>query len=319
MEEFRKNPPPTHSHTASKTADSRKGTFVRAGICLRAMRWSQWIKNILIFLPLFFSHKWGNTGPALQALVAFIAFSAGASAIYLINDLLDLEADRQHPKRSMRPIAAGLISPRVAMILAGALLLAGLTIAFWLPLLFLQVFGLYLVTALSYSLGLKRVVLLDAMMLAGFYTLRIFAGSVATGVVVSNWLLLFSMFFFLSLAFQKRLSELQGWSEQEEPLRRRGYLKVDLEHISMMGTGAGYLAVLVLALYIQSPDVTIHYARPGILWWICPCLLYWMSRLWLLAGRGMVTEDAIAFAFHDKASYVVGLLVVVVLFLAKPI
>ncbi len=300
-------------------AQLQKGPFSRARIYFRAMRWTQWIKNILIFLPLFFSHQWWSNGLGLQALIAFIAYSAGASSIYLINDLLDLEADRQHPKRSLRPIAAGLISPRAAMVMAGALLLAGLAVAFWLPLLFLQVFGLYLVTAALYSLGLKRVVLLDAMMLAGFYTLRIFAGSVATGVKVSNWLLLFSMFFFLALAFQKRLSELLGWSEQEEPLRRRGYLKVDLEHISMMGTSAGYLAVLVLALYIQSPDVAVHYAQPGILWWICPCLLYWMSRLWLLAGRGLVTEDAISFAFRDKASYVVGLLVVVILILAQPI
>ena len=292
---------------------------MRAGIYLRAMRWSQWVKNILVLLPLFFSHKLWSAELALRSAIAFLAFSAGASAIYLINDLLDRNADRLHPRRRSRPIAAGLMSPREAIVLAVSLIIAGLAVATWLHLPFLVMYGLYLTTATLYSLGLKQVVLLDALMLAGFYTVRIFAGSVATGIQVSNWLLLFSMFFFLALAFQKRLSELQDWGVSEQPLRRRGYMKVDLEHINMMGTSAGYLAVLVLALYIQSAEVTKHYARPDILWWSCPCLLYWTSRIWLLAGRGQITEDAIAFAIRDKASYLVGVLIVIILIMAGPI
>ncbi|MDB6074750.1 MAG: Decaprenyl-phosphate phosphoribosyltransferase [Verrucomicrobiaceae bacterium] len=168
-------------------------------------------------------------------------------------------------------------------------------------------------------MGLKRVILLDALMLAGFYTLRIFAGSLATSTPVSKWLLLFSLFFFLGLAFQKRLAELRAWHDAAEPLRRRGYVKADLEHLNSMGTSASYMAVLVLALYIQSPDVVAHYARPDVLFWTLPCLLYWVSRLWLLAGRDEVTEDAIGFAFKDRVSYAVAAVLVIIVLLAQPI
>ena len=189
----------------------------------------------------------------------------------------------------------------------------------WLSREFLAMYLVYVVATTAYSTGLKKIVMLDALMLAGFYTLRIFAGSLATETPVSKWLLLFSMFFFLGLAFQKRLAELRVWESDDQTLRRRGYVKGDLDHILSMGTSASYMAVLVLALYIQSPDVAAHYARPDVLWWILPCLLYWLSRLWLLAGRQEVSEDAIDFAIKDRVSYAVAVMVVIIALLAKPI
>lgn len=291
----------------------------RAGVWLRALRWKQWVKNVLLFLPLLFAHQWDQAGLIGRALLAFAAFCAGASAIYLINDLQDLEADKEHPKKCLRPLAAGCISRPHCWAVSIVLLVLGFSVSLLLSKTFAAMFVLYVVAATAYSMGLKRVMLLDALMLAGFYTLRIFAGSLATGTPVSKWLLMFSLFFFLGLAFQKRLAELRAWQNAEEPLRRRGYVKADLEHINSMGTSASYMAVLVLALYIQSADVMAHYAHPDVLLWSLPCLLYWISRLWLLAGRDEVSEDAIGFAVKDRVSYVVAALVLAIVFLAKPL
>ena len=288
-------------------------------IWLRALRWRQWVKNVLLFLPLLFAHQWTQLDLLWRAVLGFVVFCAGASGIYLINDLHDQEADREHPKKRFRPLAAGLIERRSAWIMSAVLLVGGAVAAWSLSKGFLVVYVLYGIAANAYSMALKRVVLLDALMLAGFYTLRIFAGSLATQTPVSKWLMLFSLFFFLGLAFQKRLAELRAWKNDEEPLRRRGYVKADLEHLTSMGTSASYLAVLVLALYIQSPDVVSHYAYPDVLFWILPCLLYWVSRLWLLAGRDEVTEDAISFAVRDRASYIVAAIVVVIAILARPV
>lgn len=297
----------------------RTGDLPGIGIWLRALRWKQWIKNVLLFLPLLFAHEWSHGELVWRAVLGFAAFCAGASAIYLINDLHDQAADCEHPKKCHRPLAAGRISRASCWVVSLLLLFFGGAIALLLSRSFAEVFLLYVLAAIGYSMGLKRVMLLDAIMLAGFYTLRIFAGSLATGTPVSKWLLLFSLFFFLGLAFQKRLAELRAWQNAEEPLRRRGYVKADLEHINSMGTSASYMAVLVLALYIQSPDVVTHYARPDILFWTLPCLLYWVSRLWLLAGRDAVSEDAIGFAIKDRVSYAVAALVLAIVFLAKPL
>ena len=289
-------------------------------VWLRALRWKQWLKNVLVFLPLLFSHQWGQPGLVVRAIIAFAIYCAGASAIYLINDLMDVAADREHPEKRNRPLAAGLITRSSCWVVSGLLLVLGTGGALlWLSPEFLAVYLIYVVATTAYSTGLKKVVMLDALMLAGFYSLRIFAGSLATETPVSKWLLLFSMFFFLGLAFQKRLAELRDWDKDDSPLHRRGYVKGDLDHILSMGTSASYLAVLVLALYIQSPDVAAHYARPDVLWWILPCLLYWLSRLWLLAGRQEVAEDAIDFAMKDRVSYAVAAGVLVIMFLARPI
>lgn len=286
---------------------------------VKATRLQQWIKNILVFLPLVFAHHWRDMALLLKAVMAFASFSVGASAIYLINDCLDVEADRLHPRRKFRPVASGRIPIRVAWMLSAFLLFDGLVLALQLSFQFALVYLSYVVAAVLYSVRLKRVVMLDVFMLAGFYTIRIFAGSVAANVSVSNWLMLFAMFFFLCLAFQKRTSELRVWDQGDKPLRRRGYVRQDLDHLNAMGISSGYIAVLVFALYIHSPDVTAHYSRPDVLGWVCPCLLYWVSRLALLAGRGEVSEDAISFAFRDKTSYAIGALILIIIMLAQPI
>lgn len=310
--------PASDSSASSSSADGRGRGGV--GVWLRALRWKQWTKNVLVFLPLMFSHQWMQPGLMGRAVLAFAVFCAGASAIYLVNDILDVAADREHPEKRHRPLAAGLVSKGTCQIISLLLLAASSVAALMLlPREFFTVYVLYIIATTAYSMALKKVIMLDALMLAGFYTLRIFAGSLATQTPVSKWLLLFSLFFFLGLAFQKRLSELQGWQDDESPLHRRGYVKGDLDHILSMGTSASYMAVLVLALYIQSPDVAEHYAKPDVLWWILPCLLYWLSRLWLLAGRQQVSEDAIGFAIKDRVSYAVAAVVIVILFLAGPI
>ncbi|MBX7207135.1 MAG: UbiA family prenyltransferase [Verrucomicrobiaceae bacterium] len=312
--------PPPENAAATPPVITQRGGSAGIGTWLRALRWKQWTKNVLVFLPLLFSHQW--TQPALfgRAVLAFAVFCAGASAIYLVNDIMDVAADREHPEKKHRPLAAGLVSRQACWAMSALLVVAGTGAALaLLPRQFFAVYLIYGVATTAYSAGLKKVVMLDALMLAGFYTLRIFAGSLATQTPVSKWLLLFSMFFFLGLAFQKRLAELRGWECDESPLHRRGYVKGDLDHILSMGTSASYMAVLVLALYIQSPDVTAHYSRPGVLWWTLPCLLYWLSRLWLLAGRQEVSEDAIDFAIKDRISYAVAAAVVIIMLLARPI
>jgi 4-hydroxybenzoate polyprenyltransferase len=305
-------PSPACQHASRTIATSCR-------IWLHATRWKQWIKNVLVFLPLIFAHQWDNPVLLFRAMAALAAFCAGASATYLVNDCLDHDADRLHPRRKSRPLAAGLITWQGAVAASVILALGGLATAASLSGAFAGVYLIYVVATMLYSLVFKQALMLDVLLLAGFYTIRIFGGAVATGIAVSNWLLLFSMFFFLFLAFEKRYSELRGLSKADGPLRRRSYGQADLAQIKAMGSNAGYLAVLVFALYIQSPEVETHYANPDMLWWICPCLLYWISRLALLAGRGQITEDAIAFAFRDKASYATGLLILVILLLAHPL
>ncbi len=290
------------------------------GVWLRALRSRQWVKNVLIFLPLVFAHQWENPALATRALLAFAIFCAGASGIYLVNDLMDEAADREHPVKRLRPLAAGLVTRGQCWVASVVLLVCGAAAAWGLSRDFLFAYLIYVITACAYSMWLKRVMLLDAIMLAGFYTLRLFAGAVATDVVLSNWLLLFSLFFFLGLAFQKRFAELRSWGAgDEEPLRRRGYVRADLDQLRSLGTGSSYLAVLILALYLKDPYVAGHYQQPAMLWWILPCLLYWLSRIWLLAGRGEVSEDAIAFAVKDRVSYIVAALVAIIAILAKPV
>jgi 4-hydroxybenzoate polyprenyltransferase len=285
---------------------------------LVALRWHQWIKNALLPLPLLFSHRALDAAHGWQALSAVVVFCIAASAIYLINDVLDRESDAAHPTKCARPIAAGLITPGAALVMSVLLVLAALGISWRMSAEFFWVCVAYVLSTLAYSVWLKRVLLLDVLMLSGFYTFRLFAGSVATASPVSDWLLLFSAFFFLSLALQKRWCELNA-AEGDAAISRRGYVRSDLSQLNQLGTSAGYVAVLVLALYITDPTVTEHYAQPRWLWWVCACVWFWLSRLWLKAGRGEVTEDAIAFAFRDQLSYGLGILVLGFAWLAKPV
>ncbi len=278
-----------------------------SGTLARVLRFHQWVKNILIFVPLLTAHRIFDPDLMWRAFWAVLAFSFCASSAYLVNDAMDLEADRRHQKKKGRPLAAGDLSLIAAFFLALLLLAAGAVIAWFLSAFFFAVFCGYYAVTLAYSVFFKRVVLLDVIFLAGLYTLRVIAGHVVTGLSYSSWLLAFSMFVFLSLAFLKRVSELKTLRAlREERSGRRGYLADDLEQLASFGASSGYIAILVLALYINSPEVLALYRRPLVLWLVCPLFLYWVSRMWLLAHRGKMNEDPILFALTDKISYAVG-------------
>jgi 4-hydroxybenzoate polyprenyltransferase len=236
----------------------------------------------------------------------------------VLNDLLDLEADRWHPTRRARPFAAGLLSRSTGVVLFSVLLGLALVIAVaTLPGRFTGVLLLYAGLTTAYSLYLKRVPVLDVLLLAAFYTLRVLAGLAATEVRFSTWLLAFSMFLFLSLAFVKRYAELARLRESVETVvPRRGYGASDAEWMASFGAASGYLSVLVLALYINSDEVVALYRRPLALWLLCPLLLYWISRVWLLAHRGRMHDDPIVAALRDPASYAIGLGIATILLAA---
>ncbi len=284
---------------------------------LRAMRPYQWVKNLIIFVPLLTSHQLANLPLVFKALWAFAAFCLCASAVYVLNDLLDLEADRRHPAKRRRPFAAGDLPLPVGLGLVPLLLALGLGLAAALSPGFLGVVLLYLLLTTAYSCRLKQVALLDVFVLAGLYTLRLIAGHEATQVAYSAWLLMFSMFFFLSLALVKRFVEVASLRRQNQSATHgRGYLARDWELVASLGAGSGYLAVLVLALYVTSQEVRTLYRQPTLLLLVCPLLLYWISRVWLIAHRGEMHEDPVVFALKDRVSYLVGLLTLAVIWLA---
>jgi 4-hydroxybenzoate polyprenyltransferase len=226
-----------------------------------------------------------------------------------LNDLLDLEADRAHARKSKRPFAAGDLSILAGLILAPCLLGAAVLITAFLPPKFWLVLGTYYVLTCAYSFVLKGKVLIDALALAGLYTLRIIAGSAAVAVALSFWFLLFSVFLFLSLAFVKRFAELEALRRMQR-LRAagRGYHVEDLPLLQSLGTAAGYLSVLVLALYINSPDIQSLYSRPKLIWTLCVLMLYWVSRVWMLAQRGQMHDDPVVFALKDRQSLAIAVL-----------
>jgi 4-hydroxybenzoate polyprenyltransferase len=283
----------------------------------RALRVHQWVKNALVFVPLIVSHHLANPRAVVNAVLAFLAFSLCASGVYVFNDLLDLGADRQHAKKKHRPFAAGDLPLAFGMAIIPILVSGGVAISLFLPPVFMMTLGIYLVINLCYSLFLKQIELIDVIVLAGLYTIRIFAGAAAIGVHTSSWLLSFSGFLFLSLALVKRFAELRNDGKQSYRLiGGRGYVGADSDHLVSMGTASGYISVLVLGLYVSSTDVTILYQRPGLLWLICPLLFYWISRVWLLAHRGMMNEDPVVFAVKDKVSYAVCALAGLLMLLA---
>ena len=272
---------------------------------IRALRLHQWSKNVLVALPLLAAHRALEPELLARAALAFLAFGLVASGLYVLNDLVDLEADRRHARKRSRPFASGALPASTGMALVPVLLGAGVAVALLLPRGFQAVLAGYLAATAAYSFALKRAVILDVLLLAGLYTSRIFAGAFATGVPVSEWLASFSMFLFLSLALLKRGSEIV---ETAQALHGRGYLASDREPIFGMGVASGYLAVLVLALYVSSSEVRVLYSRPAWLWALCPLVLYWVSRLWLRAHRGEVQDDPLLFAIRDPASWLVAAL-----------
>ena len=282
---------------------------------LRAMRLHQWAKNVLVVLPLALAHEVGDAGLVLRAGLAFLAIGLVASGTYVVNDLLDRERDRLHPTKRRRPFASGALSPAFGWAMAPALVGGGFALAaLTLPLAFVVVLGAYLATTLSYSLRMKAVAGLDVLVLAGLYTLRLLAGGAATDIPVSEWLLAFSLFFFLGLAVLKRYAEMRliadGGSTADNG---RGYAAGDAVLLLPFGVAAGLIAVLVFTLYVTSPAVAVLYTHPQWLWLAAPPLLYWTFRVWLLAHRGQMDADPVLFAVRDPASYAVAVAVAAVL------
>ena len=311
--------PALERHAAAHTKVLRsfppRASAMRA--TFKAIRPHQWAKNALIFVPLLAAHTASHVQSLVNVALATVAFCLCASSVYILNDLLDLEADRAHPRKSRRPFAAGTLSIATGLALVPALLGISIVIAAFLPSKFQLVFATYYVVTVAYSFSLKGRVIVDAMTLAGLYTLRIIAGAAAAQVPLSFWLLLFSVFLFLSLAFVKRFAELDALRRQQR-LRAagRGYHVEDLPVLQSLGTAAGYLSVLVLALYINSPAIEGLYRQPKVIWLLCVLMLYWISRVWMKAQRGEMHDDPVVFALKDRISLVVGVLAVATVIMA---
>lgn len=289
-------------------------------LLLRALRIWQWVKNLLVFLPVLLAHRYLEADPVFESALAFVAFSLGASAVYVLNDLLDIEADRHHPLKRHRPFASGELPLATGFVLIPLVASLSLTAAWFLPRGFLVVLLFYFVLTTLYSFLLKKVALLDVIVLASLFTTRIIAGSRASDIEVSEWLLAFSMFIFFSLAAVKRYAELlqmRAGDDVEAKLKRRGYFSGDHELILQMGISSGFMAVVVLALYINSETVTRLYPSPTMLWLACPLVLFWIGRIWLLAHRGRVTDDPLTFAVKDGTTWIVAILGASIMFVAS--
>ena len=280
----------------------------------RALRVHHWSKNVLVFLPLLGAHEVLRIDLFGLSLLTCAALSLCASAVYVLNDLCDLQADRAHPDKRTRPFASGDLSVPTGIGLAVVLLSGAFGLAFvahsWIVAAVLLV---YVLANAAYSLRLKREPVADVFVLAGFYVLRIVAGSAATGIPLSNWLLGFALFFFLSLAFVKRYVELTSSGH----MPGRAYTLDDERWMHAIGTSSGYMAVLVLALYVNAPEVTALYSRPKTLLILGPLLLYWLTRMWLRAGRSLVKHDPVLDALKDRVSYAIAAAAAAVLVLAK--
>ncbi|MCW0459168.1 Protoheme IX farnesyltransferase [Xanthomonas sacchari] len=281
----------------------------RARAWLKALRLHQWLKNLLVFVPLLTAHRFLEGESVLQSVIAMVAFGLCASGVYVLNDLLDLTPDRQHPRKRKRPFAAGRLPLLQGLFAAPALTVAGLALSLACNLHFTLVLLAYYVMTLAYSLRLKRIVMIDVVLLAALYTVRIIGGAVAIDLELSFWLLAFSMFIFLSLALLKRYTELHAMlGSGKTKASGRAYSVEDLVLLQSMGAAAGYIAVMVMALYINSPESVQLYRHPKLLWLICPVLLYWVSRVWIVAHRGDMHDDPIVFAATDRVSQVVVVL-----------
>ncbi|GAC1357245.1 MAG: UbiA family prenyltransferase [Acidobacteriaceae bacterium] len=295
---------------------------------IKAIRLHQWAKNVLLFLPLLLAHA-RSLGLLAGATVAFLAFGLCASATYIINDLLDIEADRIHPRKRRRPFASGDLSAIHGVGVVVLFFLASFALAFAVPHViaaispalalahpynFMEWLVFYTVTTLAYSLRFKSALLIDVIVLSGLYTVRILAGSSATGIAVSTWLAGFSIFFFLSLAFVKRFSELENLRARgSNTSKGRGYHVKDIEQLRSFGSSSAYASVVVFTLYISNlSNATELYRHNNRLWLLVPVLLLWLSRLWLLASRGQLDEDPVVFAITDKRSLALGAVVVAI-------
>ena len=287
----------------------------------QSLRPQHWVKNLLVLVPIVMAHDLTDTSRLVRVLVACVSFSLCASGVYLLNDLLDVEADRLHPRKKLRPIASGKLPIWVGLSLAPLLLTVGLIIAAQLPgRLFLSTVACYVGATTLYSLWAKRIPIVDVILLTLLYLLRILGGGAAADVPVSPWLLAFAMFILLSLAFSKRQAELLDQTANGRygaSPSKRGYRLQDAGLLQQFGVTSGYLSVLVLALYVNGADVARLYRHPQVIWLACPMLLFWISRVWFLANRGKLSDDPVVFAARDPVSYALGICLLLILLVAS--
>lgn len=289
----------------------------RLKLWAKALRVHQWVKNTLMFVPLLLAHQMFDAGKLSTLIVGFMGFNICASSVYLLNDLLDLSADRKHPRKRARPFASADLPLLQGLVAIPLLLAAGFALAVSASVPFAAVLGGYYVLTLAYSFDLKRRPLLDVFALASLYTLRIIAGAVAASVLLSPWLLGFSVFLFLSLGVVKRVAEIGASREQGAAvLHGRGYRIDDLQMLEILGVAAGYASVVVLALYVSAPESKVLYPHHQLLWFFAPLMLYWISRVWLITHRGEMHDDPIVFALKDPVSRIIAVLAAIVVGLA---
>jgi len=274
---------------------------------INALRGHHWAKNLLLFLPLALSHNL-TAEPMARTCLGFALFGCCASGLYILNDLLDLHSDREHPWKKERPFAAGEISIPEGLLASFILLSAALGLGFFLDVPFGLALVGYAALTMLYSLYLKKIALLDVFVLSSFYSFRILAGALLSSTPLSQWFIAFSMFFFLSLAMAKRYSELLHASDLVKTGNSgRGYHTGDRELLLSLGVGSSFSAVVIFSLYVHSQDVLLLYSSPEYLFLLCPIVLYWLSRTWLLAHRGELKEDPVTLAIRDPVSYGVAL------------
>lgn len=287
-------------------------------LLIKSARVHQWVKNILVFIPLFLIHEFTNRVLLLDSIQAFFSFCLCASSVYFINDIHDIESDRKHPVKCQRPLASGALAVRHGWAWAILFMLSGLLLAFNVHQDFFYFVLFYVVATNLYSYVFKSIALADVVILAALYTVRIIGGAVAIESDVTFWLLAFSLFFFFSLAMVKRYSELASLAGRgETEATGRGYYAMDANLILILGVATGYLSVLIFSLYLNDSKILMQYSNPQWLWLITPVLLYWISRVWLLANRREITEDPVLFAVKDKVSYLAGLICMISIILAR--
>ncbi|MDQ3282846.1 MAG: UbiA family prenyltransferase [Acidobacteriota bacterium] len=283
----------------------------------RSLRPLHWTKNVLIFAPLILAHDTSDPEALRAVALTFAAFCFFASGTYLLNDVRDLEHDRAHPNKRHRMVASGAVSPAVALAMALAFIVCGGAIAFGVSLEVLWYLIGYGLLSMAYSFAFKRRVFLDVLALSALWTIRVLVGGVAAQVEVSDWLLALSVFLFVGLALLKRYADLGLLASQSQSAAGgRGYVTADRDLLRSMGVTCGNLAVLVLALYLNSPQVARLYTHPRLLWLVCPLLLYWTAHMWFLAHRGAIEDDPIVVATRDPASYAVGALIALIVIAA---
>jgi 4-hydroxybenzoate polyprenyltransferase len=305
-------------NTGARLSNVERIFEVRAAdwrVWLRPLRLYQWVKNILVFVPLAAAHRFHDVGLLVSGCVAFLSFGLCASSVYILNDLLDLPDDRRHPRKRSRPFASGILPLPAGLGMTPLLLGLSIAVGLVLPRSFLLMLGIYYGLTLAYSLRLKKIVILDVIVLAALFTVRMMAGSAAVAIWPSSWLLALSMFLFMSLALVKRYAELITMRIAHGPgARARGYVLSDAELLATMGIASGFTAVLVLVLYITSGPAQLYYGRLQAIWLVCPLLLFWLCYIWLVAHRGGMHDDPLVFALKDRGSrFALGLMAIIMI------